>query len=181
MEPSGDPAQSPQRPLAAGPFAVGYKPHQGDMMVFGGGALTIFGVVGSFVHATPLGFIASAIGTLSAVYFVPTMDVKSPQLGANQDGLFIGKVGVLPWSAVRSMHVQYRALRTMRLATLIVQTDGKVADALERSDGTFWGKLTATNARVSGDTVRVHLHTLALAPQDIEQRLIALRGDTRHR
>ena len=79
--------EKPEPETAA--FAVGYRPHQGDMMVYGGGALTIFGLVGTIVHASPLGFIASAVGTLSAVYFVPTMDVRSPQLGANKDELFI--------------------------------------------------------------------------------------------
>ncbi|MEM6848685.1 MAG: hypothetical protein AAF580_11525 [Pseudomonadota bacterium] len=168
------------RPQEPGPdasaFAVGYKAHQGDMMVYGGGALTIFGVVGTIVHASPLGFIASAVGTMSAVYFVPTMDVRSPQLGASQDELFVAKVGVLPWSRVTEMFVQYRALRTMRLATLIVRTEGKVSEALERSDGTFWGKFSAQNARVSGNILKVQLHTLAMAPQDVEQRLLALRG-----
>lgn len=173
--PDFQPEEPPSGPDKAS-FAVGYKPHQGDMMVFGGGAMTVFGVIATIVHGTPMGFIASAIGTASAAYFVPTMDVRSPQLGANGDELFIAKVGVLPWGQIDSMHVQYRALRTMRLATLIVRTRGKVGDAVSRTDGTFWGKFTARNARVGGNTVKVQLHTLAMAPQDIERRLLALRG-----
>ncbi|MEM8665052.1 MAG: hypothetical protein AAGF49_13150 [Pseudomonadota bacterium] len=161
-------------------FAVGYRPHTGDMMVYGGGVLTLVGVLATVVQGSPVFLLASIAGSLSALYFYPTLDLRAPQLGADVHGLFIARVGVIPWEAVQEIQVQRRTLRTMALATLIVRTDGPVREAVAVADTVPLAKrLTARNATVAGNTVRVALHPLALSVEAIEMRLRALHAASR--
>ncbi|MEO1105269.1 MAG: hypothetical protein AAFW98_16310 [Pseudomonadota bacterium] len=170
----GGPSRGPQS------FAVGYRPHTGDMMVYGGGVLTLIGVLATVVQGSPIFLLASIAGSVSAFYFAPTLDLRSPQLGADAGGLFIARVGVIPWDAVREIRVEKRALRTMHLATLYLRTDGPVYEVVVHADPvTPLQRVSARNARVSGDTVRVSLHTLALSAEAIEIRLRALHDASR--
>jgi hypothetical protein len=64
----------------------------------------------------------------------------------------------------------------MRLATLVIRIDRPLEEAVETPDAmTPAERLTARNARVSGETVRVTLHTLAMPVDEIEARLAAFR------
>ena len=167
----GEPAGGPRA------FAVGYKPHGGDLMVYGGGAMTVVGVLATVVNGQPGFLLASIVGSLSALYFQPTMDLKSPQLGANRSGLYVARVGFIPWSEITEIHVEHRALRTMRLATLVVGTARPLKEAVSEPDRVPpMRRLMSRNARVSGGKLRVPLHTLAMNPDVIEARLRELHG-----
>lgn len=156
-------------------FAVGYKPHSGDMMVYGGGALTLIGVLAAVVNGAPGFLFASVAGSLCALYFYPTLDLRMPQLGANVEGLYIARVGVIPWENISEIRVQHRTLRTMSLATLFVTTTGPLAEAVTEKDTlSFMQRVTARNTKITGNTIKVSLHTLALPAKSIERRLRAL-------
>ncbi|MEM9222012.1 MAG: hypothetical protein AAGB11_06370 [Pseudomonadota bacterium] len=164
-----------KEPGAPKAFAVGYRPHTGDMMVYGGGALTLVGVLATVVQGSPVFLLASLAGSVSALYFQPTLDVHAPQLGADAKGLFIARVGIIPWDHVAELRVERRALRTMHLSTLVVRTIGPVYEAVSAPDTLpLLRRFSARNANVSGDTARVTLHTLALSTEAIELRLHAL-------
>lgn len=173
VEPAGGDGFSYEPPRA---FATGYRAHSGDMMVYGGGVVTLVGVIATFVNGNPAFLVASLAGSLSSLYFWPTVDVRQPQLGANSDGIYVARIGVIGWPSVETMVVQRRALRTMNLATLFVTLNRPLSDALlVPEEVPLSMRYTARNARVSGKTVRVELHTLAMPVDAIETRLRALR------
>lgn len=172
MPPGGDGGKPVEPPRA---FATGYKAHSADMTVYGGGALTIVGVLATALNGEPAFLLASVAGSFSALYFWPTLDTKTPQLGANADGIYVARVGVIAWEAVRGLRVQRRALRTMNLASLIIELDPPLPDALiepERVPASL--RLTSRNAKVSPRRIEVTLHTLAMPIDAIERRLKAL-------
>lgn len=161
------------------PFAVGYRAHTGDLMVYGGGVMTLIGVLGAVVNGTPAFLLASVVGTLSALYFHPTLDLRTPQLGADTSGIFVARIGVIPWSSIADIHVERRAVRTMHLATLIIRTGGPLNEAVVAPDPVpLMMRLTARNANVSGNTIKVSLHPLNATPEVIEGRLRALAASS---
>ncbi|MEM7695336.1 MAG: hypothetical protein AAF318_12865 [Pseudomonadota bacterium] len=179
MDAETPPPDRPPRPTPdpSGAFAVGYKPHQGDLMVYGGGALTLIGVVATFVNVQPGFLLASLAGSLSALYFHPTLDLETPQLAADAKGLYVARYGIIPWSAIGAIRVEHRALRTMRLATLIVETKEPLEAVISAPDRlSLIQRFTARNARRKGGRLHVELHTLAVAPETIERRLRSLYG-----
>lgn len=163
-----------ERPARA--FATGYRPHSGDMMVYGGGAMTLVGVLATVVNATPVFLIASLAGSLSALYFRPTLDTQRAQLGANAQGIYIARIGIIEWDRIADLRVEHHALRTMRLATLVVVPDGPLDEAVaKRETLPLAERFAARNARVKGGAIRVPLHTLAMPVDVMEERLVALR------
>jgi len=158
-------------------FAVGYRPHTGDMMVYGGGMMTLIGVLAAVVHGSPVFFILSIVGSLCALYFYPTLNLRAPQLGADTNGIFIARFGTIRWEEIADIQVQHRALRTMRLATLIVRTKRPLKEAIAVPDRIgLVGRLSAANARRKGGAIHVTLHTLTLPPDSIGRRLHALQA-----
>lgn len=158
-------------------FATGYRPHSGDLMVYGGAVVTLVGALAAFVNANPGFLVASLAGSLSALYFWPTVDMRRPQLGANAEGLYVARIGIIAWPAVRSLRVRRRAVRTMNLATLVVELDPPLPGALIAPEEVpLSQRLTAGNARTDGRTVEVMLHTLAMPADAIEARLLALKA-----
>jgi len=156
-------------------FATGYKQHSGDLMVYGGGALTLVGVLATVINAQPVFMLISLVGTASAFYFWPTMDTRRPQLGANAEGIYVARIGLIRWDAIADWRIERRALRTMHLATLVIRLDRPLVEALENIEHVpLSERITAGNARVSGDTIRVELHTLAMPVDTIEERLTGL-------
>ncbi|MCF3936104.1 hypothetical protein L1787_22185 [Acuticoccus sp. M5D2P5] len=159
------------------PFVAGYKPHQGDLMVYGGGVATLIGVLATVVQVNPVFLVISLMGTFSALYFWPTLDPRVPQLGADLRGIYVARVGIIRWEAIADMKVEWHALRTMQLSTLVLKVDGPLKDALAyREKVPLLHRVSAHNARVSGSTVKVTLHTLNMDPAVIEKRLVALRA-----
>lgn len=158
------------------PFATGYKKNSGDMMVYGGGAMTVLGVLAMVLSGQPAFLIVSVVGTLSALFYWPVVDVRTPQLGASAEGLYVARVGLIRWDAIRAMRVQRQALRTMRLATLVLELDPPLPDALANAERVpFSQRFTTRNTKVRPDRVEVTLHTLAMPPDAIEARLKAIR------
>jgi hypothetical protein len=145
------------------------------MMVYGGGVLTLIGVLATVVNGSPVFMLASLGGTASAFYFWPTMDTRRPQLGANAQGIYVARIGIIRWEAIAEWKVERQALRTMQLATLAIRLERPLPEALEAAEPVpLVDRFTSRNARVSGDTVRVTLHTLAMPEDEIEARLAAL-------
>jgi hypothetical protein len=146
------------------------------MMVYGGGAMTVVGVLAAALNSAPAFLVASVVGTLSAYYFAPLVETRVPQLGANAEGIYVGRIGVVAWDAVRAIRVERRALRTMRLATLVVELDRPLREAVAIPDRVSLARrLTVRPARVRGTTIRVDLHALAMPPDAVEARLLAIR------
>lgn len=156
-------------------FVVGYRPHTGDMMVYGGGVVTLVGVLATVVNAAPGFLVVSIVGSLTAFYFHPTLDLRAPQLGADTEGLYVARIGLIPWSEVAEMHVERRALRTMHLSTLVIRTVRPPRKAVSVPETVpVSRRLTARPGRISGGTIRVDLHPLSLDADAIERRLRAL-------
>lgn len=168
------PNREPNLPRA---FATGYKPHSGDMMVYGGGAMTIVGVLAALINAAPIFLIISVVGSLSALYFWPVVDTRRPQLGADVNGIFIARFGILPWENVADLHIEHHALRTIRLATLTIVPVGSIAEAIAQPDPLpLTERFAARNAKAKNGAIQVPLHSLAMPIDDIEERLRALRA-----
>ncbi len=169
------PEPFPERP-GPRPFATGYKPSSGDMMVYGGGAMTIVGVLATVLNGAPGFLLISVVGSLSALHFSPLVESRVPQLGANADGLYLARIGVIAWDAIRTIRVERRALRTMQLSTLVVELGRPLAEAVAvPEDVPLMKRLTSRSARVRGETIRIDLHALAMEPDAVEARLLAFR------
>ena len=168
------PEREPKLPRA---FATGYRAHMGDMMVYGGGVLTIIGVLATFINAAPVFLLISLAGTISAAYFRPTIDTQRPQLGADVNGIYVARFGILPWERVADMRIEYHALRTMQLSTLVIVPSGPLSEAIVQPDQVpLAERFASRNARLKAGEIRVPLHPLAMKPEDIEARLKALRA-----
>jgi hypothetical protein len=157
-------------------FATGYKAHSADMMVYGGGAMTVLGVLAAVLNGAPGFLVLSLIGTLSAFHYAPLLETQVPQLGANADGLYLARIGVMRWEAIAGLTVERRSIRSVRLATLVVELDRPLAEAVVLPEPVpLLRRLTARLARVRGRTIRVDLHGLGMSPDVIEARLLAFR------
>lgn len=172
---------TPQRPPPGGSpsrrgFATGYAPNSGDMMVYGGGVATLIGVLATFVNGEPAFLILSLAGSFASFFYWPTIDTKRPQLGASEEGIYVAGIGIIGWGAVENWQVERHALRTMRLARLVITLDRPVSEALVRKEPfSLLRALSTKNAKVrGGQTIRVDLHTLGMAADDIERRLASL-------
>ncbi|MEM8852388.1 MAG: hypothetical protein AAGD34_01730 [Pseudomonadota bacterium] len=172
---------TPQRPPPGGSpsrrgFATGYAPNSGDMMVYGGGVATLIGVLATVVNGDPVFLIISLAGSFASFFYWPTIDTKRPQLGASDEGIYVGGIGVVGWDGVEDWRIERHALRTMRLARLVITLNRPLQDALVQAEPFSLLRLLSTkNAKVrGGQTIRVDLHTLAMGADDIERRLASL-------
>ncbi|RAH98237.1 hypothetical protein DLJ53_26350 [Acuticoccus sediminis] len=168
------PDREPQMPRA---FATGYKAHSGDLMVYGGGVMTLIGVLATVVNGTPVFLLISLVGTAMALYFWPTVDTRRPQLGADVNGIYVARFGILPWDKVADLRFEHHALRTMRLSTLVIVPSVPLAEAIVQPDPVpLAERFASRNARLKKGTIHVPLHPLAMPIDDIEARVTALRA-----
>lgn len=164
-------------------FAAGYARNGGDALVYGGVFLIILGVIAAVINGEAGFLVLSLAGLAGSFYFYPTADHKAPQLAASSRGLYVDRIGTLPWRAIRRVRLRRQALRTMRLAYLTVEIDGPLEKAvIEAVELPLPFRLMTRNWRRLRDGLEIRLHTLDRPPEEIHaaiERFLAAQSNDR--
>ncbi|WP_417685234.1 hypothetical protein [Roseibium sp.] len=163
------------------PFAIGYIKSSGEALVFGGILFGVgFLVLGLFGDMRPLVFL-SIVPLAVSFWHYPMIDTKDPQLGANDDGLFVERLGFIDWASIRHMELSRTAVRSIELVALEVDLTRPLAEAVHKKQMfPLWKSAMTRNWRASRqadgtDHLTIQLNTLAGKPEHILARLRAYR------
>lgn len=141
-------------------ISAAYVRNSGDVLVYGGFFLIVLGVLAAWVNGEAAFLLLSVAGLASSFYFYPTSDHEAPQLAASSRGLYVDRIGTIPWQAIREVRLRRQALRTMRLAYLTVVVDGALGDVTEAPDLALPFRLMTRNWRRTREGLEIRLHTL---------------------
>lgn len=159
-------------------LAVNYVSSAGDMMVYGGVVVAALGVLAMFVQGNPVFLLMCPIGLVVAAYYYPLIEKGVVRLGADQRGLFFEGLGIVPWEAIKAVHHQQRALRTLRLHTLFVELTGAPSDVvIDPSPLPAWKQFMAKAWKGHGTVITAELHPLAKDPVELVDRLLAFKPE----
>lgn len=159
-------------------LGVNYVSSAGDMMVYGGVVVAALGVLAYVVQGTPVYLLMCPIGLALSAYYYPLIEKGVVRLGADQRGLFFEGLGIVPWDAIKAVHHQQRALRTLRLHTLFVELTGAPNDVVtDPSPLPAWKRFMAKAWKGHGTVITAELHPLAKDPVELVDRLLAFRPD----
>lgn len=163
------------------PFAIGYIKSNGEAIVYGGLMFGLgFVVLGLFGGIKPMALLA-IVPLLVALWHYPMIERKDPQLGANEEGMFVERIGFIDWSAIRHMELARTSVRSIELVTLEVDLTRPLPDAVRQKHMfPLWKSAMTRNWRVlrkadGTDHLTVRLNTLDGAPEEILARLQAYR------
>lgn len=163
------------------PFTVGFNRGQSEGIVYGSLLLGILFAVIGIVGGLPLLAVA-AIAPLGIAYWhYPMIEKGRPQLGANEDGLYVERIGFIDWAAIRMTDVKRTSVRNIELVRLDVLLTRPLDNAVTKSQ-TFpvWKKFMMRNwkrtPREHGrELIAINLHTLAADPEEILSRIRAFK------
>lgn len=159
------------------PFAIGYNRSQGEGLVYGCMLLGLIMVVVGIAAGLPLLSLAALVPLGIAYWHYPMVEKGHPQLGANEDGLFVERIGFINWAAVHEIDIKRTSVRNIILVCLEIQLNCPLKEAIKKDQALPpWKKLMLRNWRcrrneTDRDTVIVNLHTLAADPDEIFQRI----------
>ncbi|WP_152503005.1 hypothetical protein [Labrenzia sp. THAF82] len=159
------------------PFAIGYNRSQGEGLVYGCMLLGLIMVVVGIAADLPLLSLAALVPLGIAYWHYPMVEKGHPQLGANEDGLFVERIGFINWAAVHEIDIKRTSVRNIILVRLEIQLNCPLKEAIKKDQALPpWKKLMLRNWRcrrneTDRDTVIVNLHTLAADPDEIFQRI----------
>lgn len=180
---TGNEAQKPEdsEHEAAVPFTVSFNRSQSEVIVYGCLALGIlFAAIGVFtgVHLLTL----AAIAPIAMAYWhYPMIEKGKPQLGANEEGLYVERIGFIDWSAIRMTDVKRKTVRNIEQVRLDVLLTRPLDNALTRAQPfPFWKKYMKRNWKRSRrehgrELIAIDLHTLAADPDEILSRIRAFK------
>ena len=81
------------------PFTVGFNRSQSESIVYGSLILGILFAVIGIVGNLPLLALAALAPLAIAFWHYPMIEKGKPQLGANEDGLYVERIGFIDWAA----------------------------------------------------------------------------------
>ncbi|MDJ0932373.1 hypothetical protein [Breoghania sp.] len=110
-------------------------------------------------------------------HYFPLVETKRPQLGTNDDGLFVSGIGFIAWAEIARLELFNSAVRQIRLSTLIITLHRPLEEVVAKPEKVAWWRLLMARAyhRKGKTTLRVPLHSLRGAPDEILMRLQAYR------
>jgi len=170
-----------ENPNGPKPFAIGYIRSTGEALVIGG---LFFGfgfvVLGLFGGVKPLAALA-IVPLLVSFWHYPMIDRSQPQLGANEQGLFVERIGFIDWASIDQMTLHQSSVRSIELVGLEISLTSALPDAVnEKHMFPLWKSVMTRNWKLSRqadgtDHLTIKLNTLAGDPEEILQRLQAYR------
>lgn len=163
------------------PFTVGFNRSQSESIVYGSLILGILFAVIGIVGNLPLLALAALAPLAIAFWHYPMIEKGKPQLGANEDGLYVERIGFIDWAAIRMTDVKRTSVRNIELVRLDVLLTRSLDDAVTKAQ-TFpvWKKFMMRNwkrtPREHGrELIAINLHTLAADPEEILSRIRAFK------
>jgi len=174
-----DPFESDENASGASPFAIGFERTNGPGIVFGsiilGIALLVIGLV------TGQGLLAiAAIAPLGVAFWhYPMIEKGKPQLGANEDGLFVERIGFIDWGSIRMIDLSKTSVRNIELVKLNVLLNRSLDTAIaKKQQFPFWKKVMMRNWTISQrehgrSLLAIDLHTLTDDADEVLKRIRA--------
>ncbi|GAB4516125.1 MAG: hypothetical protein Tsb0019_15330 [Roseibium sp.] len=163
------------------PFTVGFNRSQSEGLVYGSLILgLIFAVIG-IAGGLPLLTLAALAPLGIAYWHYPMIERGRPQLGANEEGLYVERIGFIDWSAIRMTDVKRTSVRNIELVRLDVLLTRPLDDAVTRAQSfPVWKKFMMRNWKRSPrehgrELIAINLHTLAADPDEILERIRAFK------
>ncbi|MTI18728.1 hypothetical protein E1162_15895 [Rhodobacteraceae bacterium RKSG542] len=175
---SMDPWLDDETLTKARPFAVGFKKKSGEPLVYGSFLLAACMLAVFLITGSPeWGLIA--IPMLGLAYWYYPMIAGWPQLGANDDGLFVERIGFIHWACVEKVSLYETSVRTLVLHRAQIILNRNLEEAIAKREAVAWWRYPMMrnwslkkleNQRVMID---VQLHTLSGDPHEICRALNA--------
>lgn len=163
------------------PFTVGFNRSQSEGLVYGSLLLgLIFAAIG-IAGGMPLLAVASLAPIAIAYWHYPMIEKGRPQLGANEDGLYVERIGFIDWAAIRMTDVKRTSVRNIDVIRLDVLLTRPLDNAVVKSQTVpFWKKFMMRNWKLTPrehgrELIAVNLHTLAADPDEILTRIRAFK------
>ncbi|PTW62181.1 hypothetical protein C8N35_101218 [Breoghania corrubedonensis] len=163
------------------PFATGYRSGSGEGPVYGGLAGAVLTGFLAAYWGDPRLYVLTILALILSFYFFPLVELRRPQLGANDDGLFIAGIGFIAWAEIAHLELFNTAVRQILLSTLIVTLHRPLEEAVAKPEKAVWYRNLMTRAyrRKSKTRIEVPLHPMKGRPEDILGRLRAYRAGGR--
>ncbi len=102
-------------------YTAHFHPRSGELFVYGSfscGALSLF----LFFNSGNLVFLPFFSACLfMTFYFQPFLDTENAQIGADTTGIYVRKLGHIPWSTIEAFRVQRIAVRSVERASLQIK------------------------------------------------------------
>jgi hypothetical protein len=163
------------------PFTVGFNRGQSEGIVYGCALLGVLFAVIGLVGDLPLLALAGAAPLAMAYWHYPMIEKGKPQLGANEEGLYVERIGFIDWAAIRMTDVKRTSARNMELVRLDVLLTRPLENAVTKAQSfPLWKKFMMRNwkrtPREHGrELIAINLHTLAADPDEILSRIRAFK------
>ncbi|MBA5776328.1 hypothetical protein H2509_04220 [Stappia sp. F7233] len=158
------------------PFAIGYRKGAGEALVYGALVAGLLCVVAAVLHGSGLILLGVLPAGFCAYRFYPMVETRTPQLGANAEGLFVEGIGFIYWQSIAQVDLFQTSVRNIRLAALRVTLNGSLEDSLaKRLERPSVRMLMTRSWKVrrwpGGDGLEVELHPLDGDPHEILERV----------
>ncbi|MEJ8473414.1 hypothetical protein [Roseibium algae] len=171
-----DPFEKPDTP-GPRPFAIGYTKSNGEGLFYGGLFFAFgFVVLGLFGGVDMLAYLA-IVPLGAAFWYFPMIDRSNPQLAANDEGLFIERIGFIDWDNIQTMALSKTAVRSIELVTLEIDLASSLPEAIKKkhvfpSWKSFMTRNWSKSSQPDGtDHLAIQLNTLEGMPDEILDRL----------
>lgn len=166
-----------EEPAGPRPFAVPYRKGSGEGLVYGG---LIAGAIALAVFMTagePLYVAVAFVGLAATYYFYPLIETGRPQLGANDDGLYVAGIGFVDWAEIAQLELFRTSVRMIVMNTLIVTLARPLDEAVVKREKRSPWRLAMTRCytRKSPTRIEIPLHPLRGDADEILARLKAYR------
>lgn len=174
-------AQGADERPAPVPFTVGFHRGQSSVLVFGSLAFGIIFAGVGLAGGMPLLAVAALAPLANAYWHYPMIEKGRPQLGANEEGLFLERAGFIDWGAIRMTDVKRSKSRNADLVRLDVLLTRPLKDALASAQRCPpWKRFMMRNwkrtPREHGrELVAINLHTLDADPDELLARIRAFK------
>lgn len=163
------------------PFTVGFNRSQSQAIVFGCLLLGIVFAAIGLLGNMPLMLLAAAAPIASAYWYYPMVEKGKPQLGANEEGLYVERIGFIDWGAIRMTDVKRAKARNVEQVRLDVLLTRSLEAAVTNTQTVpVWKKYMMRNwkrtRREHGrELISVDLHTLDADPDEVFERIRAFK------
>ncbi|MTI42693.1 hypothetical protein JM93_02903 [Roseibium hamelinense] len=177
-----DPFDKEEEAKGPVPFAIGFEKSNGEAMVYGSLVLGVIFLGASFAAGIPLLALAAIVPLGISFWHYPMIEKKQPQLGANNEGLFVERIGFIDWGAIRSLDLKTTSVRNIELTSLNILLNRSLEASIAKKQGfPFWKRIMMKNwkrhQREHGrDMISIQLHTLTKKPEDILDSITAFEA-----
>jgi len=162
---------------APSPFTIGYERRNSEVIVYGCAFVVVMFTVIGIVTGTYLLFFAALGPAAIAYWHFPILERNRPQLGANEEGLFVDRIGFIDWGAIRMIDVNRTKVRSNTLVKLNILLTRPLENAVTHGQHTpLWKRFTLRNWKRSKrehgrELIAINLHTLVGDPDEVLSRI----------